>query len=94
MMSELPTAIYSAFDFTLSGYLPSEVYFAFFFIDIGRKKEQVPTKKTLFLTFRTKVIAGTGLEPVTSDNDSEKFPITPSRVNIAYVLRCIGYTEL
>ena len=47
MMSELPTAIYSAFDFTLSGYLPSEVYFAFFFIDIGRKKEQVPTKKTL-----------------------------------------------
>ena len=74
-MSELPTAIYSAFDFTLSGYLPSEVYFAFFFIDIGRKKEQVPTKKTLFLTFRTKAIAGTGLEPVTPDNDSGKFPL-------------------
>ena len=46
MMSELPAAIYSAFDFTLSGYLPFEVYFVFFFIDVGRKKEQVPTKKT------------------------------------------------
>ena len=25
-------------------------------------------------------VAGLGLEPRTSDNDSEKFPITPSRV--------------
>jgi hypothetical protein len=62
------------------------VYFAFFFIDIGRKKEQVPTKKTLFLTFRTKGVAGLGLEPRTSDNDSEKFPITPSRVIKALIL--------
>ncbi len=30
------------------------------------------------------MIAGTGLEPVTPDNDSGKFPITLSRVNIAY----------
>ena len=34
---------------------------------ISRKKEQVPTKKTW--------VAGTGLEPVTPDNDSGKFPL-------------------
>ena len=51
------------------------ITFAFLFIDVSRKREQVTNKKDLVLTFRTKVIAGTGLEPVTPDNDSGKFPL-------------------